>query len=200
MEKSIRIRQKQLLSSLKKRAEAAFLEGDYEESMRQYSHAMILRKEDLESKVGLLLADLASDFETESKALYNYYQLLKRNSRFVADKVLLSLVESFDGNVSEMAAMTHLINSLNIDRNDGVLYSDFKKHVEYRGSFKEACEDMIFSTRIILTHRDEFVEFIESLVDNGFVHMALLYLDDINMKVPVDSRMGEIYKKIMEVL
>lgn len=197
MEKSLRRSEKRLLSSLKKRAESAFLQGNYEESIKQYSNAMALKHSDTESHVGLLLADLASDYETESKALYDYYQILKRENRSGADKILLSLVKSFDGNLSEMAAMTQVINALNIDRNDGILYNDFKKHLIARGDFKQGCEDMIFSTRIILTSREEFIEFLEILVEHGFARMALVYLDEIYGKMNFDAKLGEIYTKIL---
>lgn len=197
MEKSLAHNEKRLLNTLKKRAESAFLRGNYEESLKQYSNAMVLHQSDTESHVGLLLADLAADYETESKALYDYYQILKRENRAGADKILLNLVESFDGNLSKMAAMTQIINALNIDRNDGILYSDFKKHLEQSNNFKEACEDMIFSTRIILTSREEFIEFLEILVEHGFAQMALVYLDEVYDKMSLDSKIGEIYSKIL---
>lgn len=200
MEKLITRSQLRLLNALKKRAESAFLQGNYQESIRQYSNAMSIKEGDMESKVGLLLADLANDYETESKTLYDYYQILKRENRSSADKILISLVKSFDGNISEMAVMTQIINSLNIDRNDGILYSDFKKHIKDRGDSKQACEDMIFSTRIILTSKEDFLEFLETLTDNGFAGMALLYLDEIHNKINFDSRFGEIYKKILKQL
>ncbi len=198
--KTITKNQKQLLNTLKKRGESAFLQGNYKESVKQYSNAIIIGSEDLESKVGLLLADLAHDYETESKALYDYYQILKKENRSSADKILLNLVKSFDGNISEMAAMTQVINALNIDRNDGILYSDFKKHIMARGDFKQACEDMIFSTRIILTSKEDFIEFLEILVDNGFARMALVYLDEASNKINFDLKIGEIYKKVLSKL
>ena len=69
MEKSLAHNEKRLLNTLKKRAESAFLRGNYAESLKQYSNAMVLQQGDTESHVGGVLAALAADYATESKAL-----------------------------------------------------------------------------------------------------------------------------------
>jgi propanediol dehydratase large subunit len=49
--------------------------------------------------------------------------------------------------------------------------------VASRGDFKEAFEDIMFSTKVVITNRDEFIDFIKHLSTEGFQEMALSYLD-----------------------
>ncbi|MGP1450718.1 MAG: hypothetical protein ACTTJS_06310 [Wolinella sp.] len=192
MEKSIK---KRRLQSLKLKAEQDYLEGRYDESTHSYSRVLLERSEDLESRVGLLLADMALDHEEESRALYDYYQLLKRQHEDKAHKMMLELVESVDGNLSEVTAMVNAFNGVAADVIKGVLYSDFKKFVENRGNFKLAFEDLMFSSKIIIKSKDEFLEFIDSLIENGFQETALNYLETAGSGLIHEPRFQRLYQK-----
>jgi propanediol dehydratase large subunit len=49
--------------------------------------------------------------------------------------------------------------------------------VESRGSFKKAFEDIMFSTKVVITDKDQFIDFVTRLAKEGFDEMALNYLD-----------------------
>jgi hypothetical protein len=49
--------------------------------------------------------------------------------------------------------------------------------IENRGSFKKAFEDIMFSTKVVITEKDEFIDFVTQLANEGFDEMALNYLD-----------------------
>jgi hypothetical protein len=49
--------------------------------------------------------------------------------------------------------------------------------IENRGSFKKAFEDIMFSTKVVITDKDEFIDFVTQLANEGFDEMALNYLD-----------------------
>ncbi|CAE10716.1 hypothetical protein [Wolinella succinogenes] len=186
---------KKFLHSLKLKAEQDYIQGRYDESTRSYSQILAERSEDLESRVGLLLADMALDHEEESKALYEYYQILKRQNPEESHKIMLELVESFDGNVSEISAMINAFNSVNVDSVKGILYSDFQHLVENRGGFKRAFEDLMFSTKIIITSKEEFLEFLDSLIEYDFSEIALNYLEATGDALAYDPRFQRLYEK-----
>jgi hypothetical protein len=64
-----------------------------------------------------------------------------------------------------------------IEYSEGIRYSDFLELVESRGSFKKAFEDIMFSTKVVITNKDEFIDFVTKLNEEGFDEMALSYLD-----------------------
>ena len=64
-----------------------------------------------------------------------------------------------------------------IEYTDGIRYSDFLNLVESRGSFKKTFEDIMFSTRVVITNKDEFIDFVTKLSKEDFDEMALKYLD-----------------------
>ena len=64
-----------------------------------------------------------------------------------------------------------------IEYSDGIRYSDFLLLVQSRGSFKKTFEDIMFSTKVVITNKDEFIDFVTKLSNEGFGEMALGYLD-----------------------
>ena len=64
-----------------------------------------------------------------------------------------------------------------LEYGEGIRYSDFLTLVERRGSFRKTFEDIMFSTKVVITEKDEFVDFITKLSAEGFNEMALGYLD-----------------------
>jgi hypothetical protein len=145
---------------LLQRAEGEFLKGDYKNALRSYG--LILKDYPLldEAKIGVYLSDLGAESEAEAQALFDYYQMIKTEKE--------NAVDIIDG----------LIDSLEqIEYGDGIRYSDFLALVESRGSFKKTFEDIMFSTKVVITDKDEFIDFVTKLADEGFDEMALGYLD-----------------------
>jgi len=64
-----------------------------------------------------------------------------------------------------------------VEYGDGIRYSDFLALVENRGDFRKTFEDIMFSTKVVITDKDEFIDFVTRLSDEGFDEMALGYLD-----------------------
>jgi len=64
-----------------------------------------------------------------------------------------------------------------IEYGDGIHYSDFLNLVENSGSFRKTFEDIMFSTRVVITNKDEFIDFVTNLSKENFDEMALKYLD-----------------------
>ena len=79
---------------------------------------------------------------------------------------------------------------------DGVRYDEFLQLIEDKGSFKSAFEDIMFSTRVILTSKDEFIAFITLLIKNNFSQMAIDYLDNTHTIFQTDQDILRLYELI----
>ena len=161
---------------LLERAESEFLKGNYINSLRSYG--LILKDYPLldEARIGVYLSDLGSESEEEAQALFDYYQMIKTEKENAVD-IIDGLIDSLDStkhNIQEL-----LLNPMQeqIEYGDGIRYSDFLALVKSRGSFKKTFEDIMFSTKVVITDKDEFIDFVTKLADEGFDEMALGYLD-----------------------
>ena len=161
---------------LLQRAEGEFLKGDYQKSLTSYG--LILKDYPTldEAKIGVYLSDLGIESEEEAQALFDYYQVIKSEKDNAVD-IIDGLIDSLD--TSKQYIHELLLNPVQeqVEYGDGIRYSDFLELIESRGSFKKAFEDIMFSTKVVITEKDEFIDFVTQLANEGFDEMALNYLD-----------------------
>jgi len=161
---------------LLQRAEHEFLKGDYVNALRSYG--LILKDYPTldEARIGVYLSDLGIESEEEAQALFDYYQLIKSEKENAVD-IIDGLIENLDS--SKQMIQELLVDPVEeqVEYGDGIRYSDFLDLVESRGSFKKTFEDIMFSTKVVITNKDEFIDFVTQLSNEGFDEMALGYLD-----------------------
>ena len=160
---------------LLQRAEREFLKGDYANALRSYG--LILKDYPSldEAKIGVYLSDLGVESEDEAQALFDYYQLIKDERENAVD-IIDGIIESLD--TSKQMIQELLLDPVaeQVEYGDGIRYSDFLDLVKSRGSFKKTFEDIMFSTKVVITNKDEFIDFVTQLSNEGFDEMALGYL------------------------
>ena len=158
------------------RAEGEFLNGEYSKALRDYG--LILKDYPTfdEARIGVYLSDLGIESDEEAQALFDYYQVIKSEKENAVD-IIDGLIDSLD--TSKKYIQDLLLNPLEeqVEYGDGIRYADFLGLVESRGSFREAFEDIMFSTKVVITEKDEFIDFVTQLANEGFDEMALNYLD-----------------------
>ncbi len=161
---------------LLQRAEGEFLKGNYQKALRSYG--LILKDYPAldEATIGVYLSDLGIESEEEAQALFDYYQVIKSEKDNAVD-IIDGLIDSLD--TSKQYIHELLLNPVQeqVEYGDGIRYSDFLILIENRGSFKKAFEDIMFSTKVVITEKDEFIDFVTQLANEGFDEMALNYLD-----------------------
>jgi len=161
---------------LLQRAESEFLQGDYSNALRSYG--LILKDYPSldEAKIGVYLSDLGTESEDEAQALFDYYQVIKSEKKNAVD-IIDGLIDTLDSTKHKLQEL--LVDPLQeqVEYGDGIRYSDFLNLIESRGSFKKAFEDIMFSTKVVITDKDEFIDFVTQLANEGFDEMALGYLD-----------------------
>jgi len=183
------------IKSLLNNAQKKFLEDKFNDSLREYG--LIYRDNPTlqEAKIGVFLSDLALDNEMEAKALFEYYQVIKDerdDAHIEIDEIIQDLYQT------QAKIQDIFLKPLKdkAEYEDGIRYSDFVSHIKYRGGFKEALEDIICSTRVILTNKDEFRDFIIQLIDNGFDDMAISYLDNTAYLFGNDQEILKLYELV----
>jgi len=161
---------------LLKRAEHEFLQGDYANALRSYG--LILKDYPTldEAKIGVYLSDLGIESEEEAQALFDYYQMIKSEKENAVD-IIDGLIENLDSSKHKLQELLLEPIEEQIEYSDGIRYSDFQELVKSRGSFKKTFEDIMFSTKVVITNKDEFIDFVTHLATEGFDEMALGYLD-----------------------
>lgn len=161
---------------LLQRAENEFLQGNYDKALRSYG--LILKDYPTldEAKIGVYLSDLGIESEEEAQALFDYYQMIKSEKENAVD-IIDGLIENLDSSKHKLQELLIEPVEEQIEYSDGIRYSDFQKLVKSRGSFKKTFEDIMFSTKVVITNKDEFIDFVTQLANEGFDEMALGYLD-----------------------
>lgn len=194
-----------------KKAQESFKKGKYLECLEFCSFANGILPEIQDSpdfapknqlflQMLTMLADMALENKDEATSLFEYYQILKASKDPKTpnpQQEIITMVENFDKNLFALNLAIQSIQEADIDKNDGILYRDFQKIVDNIG-FKEAFEDLMFSTKIIFTHKGDFLFFIQNLVDYGFRDIAMNYFENIGNILFLDKDFLRIYKQILK--
>jgi len=161
---------------LLQRAEREFLQKDYPNALRSYG--LILKDYPTldEAKIGVYLSDLGIESDVEAQTLFDYYQMIK-DEKDNAVEIIDGIIENIDTSKEQIQKLLLDPIEEQVEYGDGIRYSDFLALVKMRGSFKKTFEDIMFSTKVIITNKDEFIDFVTQLSAEGFDEMALGYLD-----------------------
>ncbi len=184
------------IDTLLTRAEELFSVGKYENALTVYGLLLRDYPSNKDAKIGIYLSDIGIENGDEAQALFDYYQIIK-NEQENAGETMINLLSTLDvGNekVNELVKS----NKDKIEYKDGIGYKDFLRFIDERGDFKEAFEDVMFSTHIILKNREEYMQFIEELIQRGQKELALQFLDSSNGNVHKDQEIYALYHKIKD--
>jgi len=173
-----------------------FMAGRYQEALRNYS--LILREDPLvkEAYNGAILSDMAMSGEGGAEALFDYYAILKSEDSEQADTVISEILATMDGTLDQLAGLFNEGAMQRLDYIDGILYTEFKELVVSENDFKRIFENIMFSTRVIITEREDFVDFLDNLIDNGYQEIALSYLESALGVYPNDTQLRNLLRRL----
>ncbi len=183
------------INRLLTRAEEQFSLGKYESAMTTYG--LLLREYPTHSdaKIGAFLCDIGLESGDEAQALYDYYQIIKEEQQENATEVMRDLIDTLDITKDQIGKLL-APDEDKIDYQDGISYRDFLKFVEKRGNFNRAFEDVMFSTRVILKSKDEYIEFIRELIRRGQDSLAEQFLDSMSSSFEKSQEIYELYYEL----
>ena len=84
-----------------------------------------------------------------------------------------------------------------LEEQNAISYADFMDAVR-RGGFKSTFEDIMFSTRVMIDNRDDFLEFLQNLIKNDFIEMGLNYIETAAVMFAGDERLSALAREINE--
>jgi len=181
------------------RAENYFYSGEYDEAMRIYGLLLKDYPDLQEARIGAILSDIANENDEEAQALFEYYQVLKNEDNENAAKIIEDMIVSLDDALEKISA---LLDGTLLGKDEyvnGISYDDFKELVKQRGSFRRAFEDIMFSTRVVITEKNDLLDFLQQLVNNGFNDMAMRYIEGVAVAYPGEEKIQDIIEKMKDL-
>jgi tetratricopeptide (TPR) repeat protein len=179
-------------------AHSLYASRKYLKAMQKYNELVSKYPDNEEFKLYILLCDIATENEEKSNMFYDYFSVAKIENIDNAIEYVKGMIKAYDGDVEEITKLLHEISSMAVESLDAIDYKDFLELVQSRGNFKEAFEDIMFSTKVAITSKDDFFDFVNKLIENDFSTSAYNYLDGFNEYFSYDSKIQELYKKLEE--
>ena len=163
---------------LLQRAEEQFLNKDYTSALKIYGLLLKDYPHLKDAKVGAYLSDMGFDLDEDAQALFDYYQAIK-NSSEDAEEIIDELSQTIYA--TRFVVQEQLEGAIHeqVEYQDGISYNDFIALVEKTGNFRQAFENIMFSTKVIISSKEEFIDFIKRLISSEQQGIALKYLDSI---------------------
>jgi hypothetical protein len=172
------------LLKYKELANNNFFNREYKKALFNYSLALKDAPEDKDARVGALLCDFASEREDEAVALFEYYESTKDLEDTISDEVIERLVTSSDIDDDYILELLDNLEENIATFEDGIVYEDFLDLMNREKSFKNVFEDIMFSTKIIIHKKEDFIDFVNLLIENDFRDMALNYVENALLYYP----------------
>jgi len=179
-------------------AKENFSKAEYKSALDKFAEVLQSYPNSKEAFNGVILSEMALSGEDGAEALFDYYEVLKEEDKEQADIIMSEILESLDGSLEKLSQVFAEPLRDKLEFEDGILYSDFLKLIDEGGDFQEVFENIMFSTRVIITKKEDFTDFLKKLIDNGFSEMALGYLENALSIYPTDQVLGTLLKKLIK--
>jgi len=177
-------------------AKDSFSKSDYKSALDKFAMVLQSFPNSKEAYNGVILSEMALSGEGGAEALFDYYEILKAEDKEQADIIISEILENMDGTLEKLSEVFSDPIRNRLEFEDGILYKDFKAIIDSGKSFKETFENIMFSTKVIITEKEDFVDFLDNLIDNGFSEMALAYLENALSVYPNDKLLRKLLKKL----
>lgn len=180
---------------LLRRAEEQFLKRDYDNALKIYSLLLRDYPQSKDARIGVFLSDMGLESDEDAQVLFDYYQAIKDDNED-AEKIIDELMQTIYA--TRIVIQEQIIGTIEeeVELEDGIHYVDFVKLIDDKGNFREAFENIMFSTRVIIRSKEEFIDFIERLIKADYQDIALGYLDSLAENFGNDQEIYALYNLI----
>lgn len=185
-----------ILSKTLNQASEYFLAGKYADAMREYSFALENNPLSKEAYNGAILTDMALSGENGAEALFDYYAILRGEDSDQADIIISEILETMDGTLDQLGSLFDETMKQRMAYEDGIMYKEFKELVQNENDFNRIFENIMFSTRVIITEKEDFVDFLDNLIHHGYKEMALGYLESALGVYPNDKQLRNLLRRL----
>ena len=179
-------------------AKDSFSKAEFKNALEKFATVLQNYPNSKEAFNGVILSEMAMSGEGGAEALFDYYEILKEDDQESADKIMSDILQSMDGSIEKLSEVFSDPIRQRLEVEDGILYSDFIQLIDDGSNFKETFENIMFSTRVIITQKDDFIDFLDRLIEHDFAEMALTYLENALSIYPSDKLLRKLLKKIAQ--
>ena len=173
-----------------------FSKANFAQALRNYALVLQDYPDSKEAYNGAILAEMAMSGEEGAEALFDYYTVLRDDDLEQADTILTEILETMDGTLDALGEIITKPLKDRIEFEDGIMYAEFKEIVDEDGDFRRIFENIMFSTRVIITEKDDFVDFLDKLMENNYQEMALSYLEGALAVHPNDKQLRALLRRL----
>jgi len=187
-----------ILSKFKTLSQAkdSFNKEEYRSALEKFATVLQNFPNSKEAYNGVILSEMAMSGEGGAEALFDYYEILKEDDKEQADIIMEEILKNMDGSMEKFSEVFSEPIRDRLELEDGILYQDFKDIIAGGAGFKETFENIMFSTRVIITKKEDFVDFLDRLIEHDFEEMALTYLENALSVYPSDKLLHKLLKKL----
>ncbi|CAD7287625.1 hypothetical protein LMG7974_00504 [Campylobacter majalis] len=169
----------------KKLAFKHFKRSNFDDAMMYFSLAFE-KSGDENLLFYISLCSYAKISKDEAKTLFEMFRAKEQlNANVEGLDDLLKMLESRI-NESEILAEQNAIS-----------YEDFMKMVR-NDNFKNVFENIMFSTRVMISNKDDFLEFISNLIKSDFLDMSINYIESAAAMFGGDERIDGLLNQIKQ--
>jgi tetratricopeptide (TPR) repeat protein len=177
-------------------AKDSFTKAEYKTALEKFAEVLQSYPNSKEAYNGVILSEMALSGEGGAEALFDYYEILKEEDKEQADNIMSAILKDMDGSLEKLSRVFAEPLRERLELEDGILYSDFKALLNDGADFKETFENIMFSTRVIISEKEDFIDFLDRLIEHGFGEMALTYLENALSVFPSDKLLHKLLKKL----
>lgn len=184
------------VKELLQQAHSYFSAKEYDKALFLYAQVSSTQPKNIEYQIYCLLCDVGFENDKKAQNLFDYFIVAKDDNFNDAVQYVQDIVNAYDGDNEKMMDLLKDISHTNVEALNAIEYKDFQTLVQSRGSFKEAYQDIMFSTKVAITSKDDLIDFIDKLIENNFSNTAYTYLDGFNEFFSYDEELTALYKKL----
>ena len=178
-------------------AKKYFSQSNYKKALEKFAAVLQKDPSSKEAYNGVILSEMALSGEGGAEALFDYYEVLQTEDKEHADEIMSDILENMDGTLEELSEVFAEPIRNRLEAEDGILYEDFLTILEQNnGDFKKVFDNIMFSTKVIITKKEDFLSFLDNLIENGYNEMALNYLENALAVYPTDLQLRKLLKKL----
>jgi len=180
-------------------AKQYFSESNYQKALEKFALVLQNDPDSKEAYNGVILSEMALSGEGGAEALFDYYEVLKSEDQESADEIMRDILDNMEGTLEKLTELLSEPLRDKLEEENGILYEDFMQILHENGNnFKEVFENIMFSTKVIITKKEDFFNFLDQLIDNGYNDMAINYLENALAVYPTDMKLRKLVDKVVE--
>jgi len=182
-------------------AKQYFSESNYQKALEKFALVLQNDPDSKEAYNGVILSEMALSGEGGAEALFDYYEVLKSEDQESADEIMRDILDNMEGTLEKLTELLSEPLRDKLEEENGILYEDFMQILHENGNnFKEVFENIMFSTKVIITKKEDFFNFLDQLIDNGYNDMAINYLENALAVYPTDMKDMKLRKLVDKVV